>query len=72
MSENSYEQKIFNYITALENTNEELLIALKKCVEALTQFKPWVPDPYGFQEMLNLFHETIKVGERTMEDKTLH
>ena len=24
MSENSYEQKIFNYITALENTNEEL------------------------------------------------
>ena len=72
MSENSYEQKIFNYITALENTNEELLNALKKCVEALTQFKPWVPDPYGFQEMLNLFHETIKVGERTMEEKTLH
>jgi hypothetical protein len=72
LSENNIEQKIFNYITALENTNEELLNALKKCVEALTQFKPWVPDPYGFQEMLNLFHETIKIGERMIEDKTLH
>ena len=72
MSENNIEQKIFNYITALEDTNEELLNALKKCVEVWTQFKPWVPDPYGFQEMLNLFHETIKLGERTVEEKTLH
>ena len=70
--ENSYEQKIFNYITALENTNEELLIALKKCVEVLTHFKPHVADQQGYQEMLNLFHETIKVGERTIEEKTLH
>ena len=72
MSENNIEQKIFNYIAALENTNEELLNSLKKCVEVLTQFKSWVPDPYGFQEMLNLFHETIKMGERTIEEKTLH
>ena len=70
--ENSYEQKIFNYITALENTNEELLIALKKCVEVLTHFKPHVADQQGYQEMLNLFHETIKLGERTIEEKTLH
>ena len=72
MSENNIEQKIFNYITALENTNEELLNSLKKCVEVLSQFKPWVPDPYGFQEMLNLLHETIKVGERTIEEKIYH
>ena len=72
MSENNIEQKIFNYITALEDTNEELLNALKKCVEVWTQFKPWVPDPYGFQEMLNLFHETIKLGERTIEEKIYH
>ena len=72
MSENNIEQKIFNYITALENTNEELLNTLKKSVEVLTQFKPWVPDPYGFQEMLNLFHETIKIGERTVEEKIYH
>ena len=72
MSENNIEQKIFNYITALEDTNEELLNALKKCVEVWTQFKPWVPDPYGYHEMLNLFHETIKVGERTIEEKIYH
>ena len=70
--ESSYEQKIFNYITALEDTNEELLNALKKCVEVLTQFKPYVPDQQGYQKMLELFQETIKVGERTVEEKTLH
>ena len=72
MSENNIEQKIFNYITALESTNEELLTALKKCVEVLTQFKPHIADQQGFQEMLNLFHETIKVGERTVEEKIYH
>ena len=72
MSQNNIEQKIFNYITALENTNEELLNALKKCAEVLTHFKPHVADQQGYQEMLNLFHETIKVGERTIEEKTLH
>lgn len=71
MSEN-IDQKVFNYITALENTNEELLNTLKKCVEVLTRFKPWVPDPQGYQNMLDLFQETIKVGERTVEEKTLH
>ena len=72
MSENSYEQKIFNYITALENTNEELLNALKKCVEVLTHFKPHVADQRGYQEMLDLFNETIKMGERTVEEKIYH
>ena len=72
MSENNIEQKIFYYITALENTNEELLNTLKKSVEVLTQFKPWVPDPYGFQEMLNLFHETIKLGERPLDRPPRH
>ncbi len=72
MTENSHEQKIFNYIAALENTNEELLNTLKKCVEVLTQFKPHIADQQGFQEMLNLFHEAIKVGERTVEEKIYH
>ena len=72
MSENSHEQKIFNYITALENTNEELLNTLKKCVEVLTHLKPHIADQQGYQDMLDLFHETIKVGERTIEEKIYH
>ena len=42
------EQRIFNYIAALENVNDQLLLSLKKCVEVLTQFKNFVPDPDGY------------------------
>ena len=37
------DQKIFNYISLLEKTNEELTETLGKCVELLTQFKSSVP-----------------------------
>ncbi len=67
------DQKIFNYITLLESTNEELVNTLKKCVELLGQFKSSVPDPKGWQEMLDVFQETIKVGKRIVGKKpTLH
>ncbi len=65
-------QKLFEYITALENTNEELLKTPKKCVEILTEFKSSVPNPEGWQEMLDVFQETIKVGQRIVGGKTLH
>jgi hypothetical protein len=65
-------QKLFDYVTLLENTNKELVKTLKKCVEILTHFKPSVPDPQGWQEMLDVFQETIKAGERAVADKTLH
>jgi hypothetical protein len=41
-------------------------------VEILTEFKDDVPDLDGWQEMLDLFENTIKVGERVVEDKKLH
>jgi hypothetical protein len=50
----------------LEDTNKELVKTLKKSVELLTQVKPSVPDPQGWQEMLDVFKETIKVGERVV------
>ena len=65
-------QKLFEYIAALENTNEEFVKTLKKCVEVLTEFKSSVPNPEGWQEMLDVFQETIKVGERIVGEKTLH
>ncbi len=65
-------QKLFEYITLLENTNTELVKTLKKCVEVLTEFKSSVPKPEGWQEMLDVFQETIKVGERIVGGKTLH
>ena len=66
------DQKIFNYITALEKMNEELVKTLKHCVELLTQFKHSVRDPEGWQEMLDVFEQTIRVGESTVEEKTIH
>ena len=66
-------KKLFEYIVLLENTNQELVKTLKKCVELLAQFKSSVPDPKGWQEMLDVFQETIKVGKRIVGKKpTLH
>lgn len=63
-------QKVLDYIATLEDTNEELLKSLKYCVKILTEIKPSVPDPERWQEMLNTFQETIKVGERIVGEKT--
>lgn len=65
-------QELFEYIAALENANEELVKTLKKCVEVLTEFKSSVPNPEGWQKMLDVFQDTIKVGERVVGGKTLH
>ena len=72
MSENPT-QKLFEYISLLENVNEQLVNTLKRCIEVLTELKSSVPDPDGWQDMLNTFRETIKVGERIVGKKpTLH
>ena len=65
-------QKMFDYIALLEKTNDELIFTLKKSVELLAQFKEMVSDPQGWQDMLDAFQETIKVGERATEEKTFH
>ena len=69
---NEKEKAIFDYIAALEGVNDQLLISLKKCVELLTQFKLFVPDPDGWQEMLDVFEATIREGERVALEETLH
>jgi len=63
-------QKLFNYIATLEDTNEELLKTLKYSVAVLTEIKPSAPNPQRWQEMLDTFQETIKVGERIVREKT--
>ncbi len=65
-------QELFEYIALSENTNEELVKTLKKFVEVLTEFKSSVPDPQGWQEMLDVFQETIKAEDRIVGGKTLH
>ena len=64
------EQKIFKYIAKLKDTNEELLKSLKYSVAVLKEIKPSTPNPQKWQEMLDTFNETIKVGERIVGEKT--
>ena len=49
------EQAIFNYIAALEDVNDQLIISLKKSVEVLAQFTVLAPDPDQWQEMKSWF-----------------
>jgi len=57
-------QDMLNYIKALEGLNDQLLVALKKCVQVMTPFKDLAPDPDGWQELLDLFEATVQAGER--------
>jgi len=65
-------QKLSEYIALLEKPNEEDVKTLKRCVELLTEFKSSVPDPQGWQEMLDAFEEIIRVAEGVSERKTIH
>jgi hypothetical protein len=68
--ETKLNQKVFDYITTLENTNEVLIKTLKYCVTILTEIKPSVQDPKEWQEMLNRLEETINLGEKIIIEKT--
>lgn len=59
-------------IATLESTNQALLDTVKECVKILTAMKESVPDPKGWEEMLDRFQETIKTGEKVSLKKSLH
>ena len=67
--ETKLNQKVFDYITTLENTNEVLIKTLKYCVAILTEIKPSAQDPKKWQQMLNRFQETINLGEKIISEK---
>jgi len=66
------EQKMMDYIDALEKANEQLIFALKKCVELLALVRPPEAGQKGWQNILDDIEEIIRVGERIVEGKPLH
>ena len=66
------QQKMLEYIDALEKTNTQLVVSLKMCVELLSNFQQEVPDQQGWQNMLKEFEKIITAGEKIVEKKTLH
>jgi len=70
--ERDFEEKALNYITLLENTNDELLNTLKHCARILTELKTSVQNPVEWQKMLDALNTTIEIGERVATQHTLH
>jgi hypothetical protein len=63
------EQKMWNYINALEEANEQLVFSLKKCVELLTHLQPTQADQEKWKGMLDDLEGIIRVGERISQQK---
>ena len=66
------QQKMLEYIDALEKTNKQLVISLKLCVELLNTMQPDILDQQKWQSMLKEFEKIITVGEKIVEKKTFH
>lgn len=70
--EKELEQKMINYIDALEKANEQLVIALKKCLELLARVQPTKADQEKWKNMLEEFENIVKVGESIADKKLTH
>jgi len=65
-------RKMLEYITALEETNDQLVKSLKLCVEVLTAMHPNVPDQEKWQSMVKEFENIIAISEKVVDKKTIH
>lgn len=66
------DQKLLEYITLLESTNDSLLSTLKQCVSVLSQFTEAVPDPEAVKNLLHHLDIIIKAGDQLVFKNTLH
>ena len=66
------EQKMLEYMVELEKTNEQLVKALKLCVEVLSSMQPNVPNQSKWQSMLQEFENIIAISEKVVDKKTIH
>ena len=61
---NEFEQRMWNYINALEQVNEQLVFSLKKSLELLTHLQPTETDQEKWKNLLEDIEGIIRVGER--------
>ena len=62
-------QKLFDYIALfapLRGANDQLPARLKQCADLLARFTTTIPDPEAWHEMLDVFQQTIKAGEKIL------
>ncbi len=65
------EEKITNYIDALEKTIDQLVFSLKSCVELISHLKPIEADQEKWKSMMSDLEGIIRVGERISEQNPL-
>ena len=65
------EEKMTTYIDALEKTIDQLVFALKSCVELIGHLKPIEPDEEKWKRMMSDLEEIIRAGERIAEQNPL-
>jgi len=61
------DQRLFEYITLIENTNDSLLSTLKQCVSLLSQFSEAVPDKEGFETLIKHLNVIINAGDQVVK-----
>lgn len=62
------ETRLLQYINRLEQTNVILLEGLKQCHTLLSSIAEIVPDPYGWQNLLQEFEAMIQVAEKEKKE----
>jgi hypothetical protein len=72
MNEDPEKKKLYAYLEALEAVNQELLTALKRCVEVLSQMEAAVPDQRGWMAILEDLNKVIRTADTLYEKKVIH
>jgi len=65
-------QQMFDYMAELGKTYDDLINSLRLCMELLVSFKPLMPDPVAWQEMVDMLEQKIVVGERVKKKRWFH
>ncbi len=65
-------QRMWDYVATLEAANNSLVDTLRESVKVLEQFTESVPDPDSWDDLIELFKQTLEAGERTVQEKIVH
>jgi hypothetical protein len=69
---NDYAEKLWDYIDAIEKINTELTGALRQCIKLLEQFTGSVPDPAGWEELLDNFRNLLDAAVGANRENSVH
>ena len=60
------DQRLCEYISMIESTNDSLLSTLRQCISLLSKFSEAVPDQEGFKKLIKHLNDIIKAGEQVV------